>query len=804
MEDVSVPVVLSIGGDLGQFYTGRSQVVGGGDTGRVIIETGGRIGTIDINGNINGDRDNSVADDVLERLTGEPMVITTGLDDGQTGDIGLIIVGGSVTGDELIIDTSATPGAVVGGLLVGQRLGDFGVPGGGDDIGFFDGDEGVILNLGDGSDIRFVDTPAIDLREGQNADIPIFTNQTIEFVDDAGGRVFISVSIETAVDVQVGRVVIVPVDGAEGVAIARIELNLQGTGTATGGVTLNITSQGNDQDVISIGRIRVIESDIGAQINISGTAEVDVWRIDAPNGLGLVQNTTPGGDIVSIDTLTLDTLRIVNNERNGNLGRTQVPEFGPRLIGPRLGLQLGTNNAVFGAIGVDQLGDDVDDARILDLDFNGEIYRPTNDGSVVNGEAFAEDIGFPMDDTLNGLLVREGGLTLAEASGAIGDVILQGGDLVTVRANSDNVTADGNFDGIVGTIFSPLNIDLVQVGDGLVSSETGTFTPFAEGGIFAQSNIRRVEATQQDAFINGIIIAASSFVDNGTAPTNGIDSIFVGSNGGDIVDSEIYISQLDTWWTGELLDGDEVFFKDVLRDITIINGDLFRSEIGTFELQSLRITGGAYDASFVEVLGDVTTSISADEFRNTTLDGGLLEFRESVILVGQDLQSLTTNNNGSFADTQLSVIGEVVGSIRTGDVVRSAISVANTLRALNITGDMLASELVAGQLVSMTVSNSIRITSIAISGPIQNLRVQNEIDRSEISVTGPDGRIDLLEVVNDLDAQITSSGRIGTLRSTMGSIDGSIVTLNSNADINLIDAAVDVLSTTDIGGNLNQ
>ncbi|MEO1535444.1 MAG: hypothetical protein AAFS11_07775, partial [Planctomycetota bacterium] len=115
IEDVSVPVVLSIGGDLGQFYTGRSQVVGGGDTGRVIIETGGRIGTIDINGNINGDRDNSVADDVLERLVGEPMVIRTGLDDGQTGDIGLIIVGASVTGDELIIDTSATPGAVVGG-----------------------------------------------------------------------------------------------------------------------------------------------------------------------------------------------------------------------------------------------------------------------------------------------------------------------------------------------------------------------------------------------------------------------------------------------------------------------------------------------------------------------------------------------------------------------------------------------------------------------------------------------------------------------------------------------------------------
>ncbi|MEL6796736.1 MAG: hypothetical protein AAFO89_07910, partial [Planctomycetota bacterium] len=278
----------------------------------------------------------------------------------------------------------------------------------------------------------------------------------------------------------------------------------------------------------------------------------------------------------------------------------------------------------------------------------------------------------------------------------------------------------------------------------------------------------------------------------------------VNSNGGGIIDSDLLTSQVDTWWTGEYLDGDSVALVNTLREISVNNGDIFRSRIGTFDMQSLLITGGAYDATLLEVQGDLFGEIRADEFRNTTLDGGLREFAESTIEIGQDLERLSTNNSGQFADTQLSVIGELRSNITTGTVIRSAIEVANTLTAFTINGDLLASEIVTGRIISMNVSDSIRVSSISVSGPLENLRVQDEIDRSEISVTGPDGRIDTLEAVNDLDAQISSSGRIGTLRSTMGSIDGSIVTTNEDADIVLIDAAIDVLSTTDIGGNLAQ
>ncbi len=801
-DDAPNAVTLSIGRDLGQFYTGRSQVVGGGDASFVFIETGGRVGTIFIGGYLGGDSDELAVTGVAGS-DGLPFSVRTGLDADQSGDIGFITIGGHVAGDQLIIDTSATPGSVVGGLAVSQLIGNTGeFPTAANEQGFYFGDDGPILLLGDGSDIRFVDTPRIDLLEGIDVTIPIRTNEPIELIDDAGGRVQISVSLETAVPQNVGRIIIVPVEGAEGVAIARIEVNLTGTGNVAGGTTLNINSfpSGSDDDVISIGRIVVTESDAGSQILINGETEVDVWRIDAPQGLLRVENNTEGGDIVALDTQSLDTIRILE----GDLGRTQVPEYGPRLIGPILGLQIGVNTGVFGAMGVDISGNVGVTADILDPDLFGGIFRPTNDGTVLAGAAFAEDVGFPINDTLNGVVVRQGGLTLAEASGAVGDVILQGGDLLTVRANSDNLTEPGRFDGIIGSIFSPVHIDLVDVGQGLVSSETGTGTPFAEGGIFAQGFIRRIEATDPGAFINGII-AASTAIDAPASTiqpnTAGIDSLIVNSNGGGIFDSDIRLSQLDAFWAGFRLDGDTTL-RGAVRELTVTNGDIFRSQISTNELSIMRVSGGAFDASTLDVRGRVTGEISADEFRNTTLDGGRLEFRPSLITVAEDLERLSTINNGSISDTQVSVVGEVRGSITAGDIVRSAIEVANTLRTLTIRGDMLASELVVGQLITLSVENSIRVSSITVSGPLETLRVQNEIDRSDISVTGPNGRIDLIEVVNDLDANISSSGRIGTIRSSAGSIDGSIVTTNSSADIMSIDAAVDILATTDIGGNL--
>ncbi|MEM1071465.1 MAG: hypothetical protein AAGH71_01395 [Planctomycetota bacterium] len=792
INQLSGEVILTIGRDLGAFHTGRSSVVGGGDADGILIETGGRIGLIDINDNIGGDQDDS--DGGALNRTNNPFTIRTGLDPDQSGDIGLIIVGRQVVGDTLTIDTSASPGSVVGGLLVAQRVQDFGTADAfGDDFGFFDGAEGVNLILGPDSDIRFVDTPQIDLTESEDASLPLILGQTLELVDDAGGRVEIVVNQDGAFQQQVGSVIVVPSDVGEGVAIARIEVDLTGNGNPTGGRTLSITGEGGQDvnDIISIGRIVVTFSDPGAIIDISGPAQIDVWRIDAPEGLNSIENRTPNGDIVAIDTLTLDTLRVTD----GDIGRTQVPEYGPRLIGPVLGLTAGLVGEVEGAIGITQ------GAEITAIDWNGQIYRPTTDANFGAGNAYLDDTGSPFDDALNGVIVRSGDITLVESNRSVGDVIAQDidADIVTVRANADNTLDSDTFEGIFGSIFSARDIDLVQVGDGIIRSETGNDTPFAETGIYAQRFITRVEATLEGSVISSNIVASAVNAD-ATAETLGIDVIDV--RNGDIDGAYIGAAQLVQYYNDDNYFRDGIFAEEI-RLISVSEGDIFRSEIQTTDLTDLSITGGFYDATDTSITGEVISQITADGFRNTTLEGELREFRPSAIRVGEDLEQLIVTQQGDISDTLISVLGDITSSIVTTNLIRAEIVVANTINALAVSESILASSITAGQLSAVSVSDTVQISSFSISGPIINFTVLNEVVRSEFAVTGPDGRIDLLTATNDLDADITSSGRIGTLSSLNGSISGTIATTTERGDVNQISAALDINSETDIAGDLN-
>ena len=76
---------------------------------------------------------------------------------------------------------------------------------------------------------------------------------------------------------------------------------------------------------------------------------------------------------------------------------------------------------------------------------------------------------------------------------ALGDVILQGDNatITTLRANSDGITPQDGFDGVVGTIYAG-NLGDIDVGDGLRGSLT---EPLARAGIFAANDIQRVGST---------------------------------------------------------------------------------------------------------------------------------------------------------------------------------------------------------------------------------------------------------------------------------------------------------------------
>ncbi len=794
----TAPNDFTIGGNFGTLYTGRLGIVGArpinGDVSNFTLNVGGQIALLNIGGGIGIDQDNATGQ--LPVLNNEPVVIRTGLDADLDGHIGMIRLGSHLAGDALTIDTSASPGSIVGALLVSQDVGNFGNDGlYGNDFGIFDGFTGTTLNLGLDSDIRFVDTPTIDLLSSAEFALPIISGQTLSLVDDAGGRVDISITSREFFGIELGRVYVVPVDGSQGVAIARIEVDsLVGTGTLAGGRTLRIRGENGQSvnDIISIGRILIRASDAFSDIVIEGSAQIDVWRIDAVQGLNSITQNTPRGDIVAIDTNSLNTLRI----RQGDLGRTELLQWGPSEIGPFLGIVSGAGGMVAGAIGIEPL--------IMDGNWNTQTFRPTNDANFDGGNAYLDDIGSPVDGYLNGVIIRTGTVTLVEATGGIGDVIsvnLQG-DILTVRANSNNTSAAGDFNGIFGTIFSGRDIDLVEIGDGLRGSGAG---PMASAGIFATSGIDTVRDNINNGDIEGVIAAASFDRDLITnprvIPQIGINAIRL-TRGGSIRDA--YISTavtIDEFWTGNGYNNGTAFVG-TLDDVTVSRGDIFRSIIEVANLDTLTITNGFYDATDLSVRNQART-ISAAGFRNSTIGGDLLEYRISRIIVAEDLDRLRVVN-GDLVDTSVFITGSLLTSITANNFVRANIGISNTINAITLGGDMLASTINTGQLRSMVVGNSIRTSAISVSGPLINLTVGNQINRTDITVSGPDGRIDLIRVTNTLNADITSSGVVGTISSTAGDITGSITTTTTRANIGLISAFRDLAVETDIGGNLNQ
>jgi len=792
------PNDFTVGMNFGSLYTGLSDADGmgtgyaQGDLGDFTLVTGGQIGYINVSGGIGTDQDGAILG--LPTLNNQPVVIRTGVDPDLAGHIGMIRVGSHVAGDTLTIDTSATNGSIVGGLLISQDAPDFGLDTTYlDDRGIFDGFGGIDLQLGQDSDIRFVDIPFIDLQGAANAFLPIITGETLRLVDDAGGRVEITVTSREVFGFEIGRVYVVPVEGSEGVAIARIEIDdLSGTGVFTGGRTLRIRGESGQSvnDIISIGRILIRESDAFSEILIDGPAQIDVLRIDAPAGLQTINQDTPDGDIVAIDTNSLETLRI----QQGDLGRTEVLAWGPQQIGPTLGINDNDSNQTPFEL----------DAALIEVRWNGEVFRPTTDSDIVFDNAYLDDIGAPFDVFLNGIVIRTGGISdRIEVSGGIGDVISEdaAADINIIRANDDETTLDGEFDGIFGTIFSARDIVLVEIGDGLAGRGD---SPFAAAGIFAGGSIDRIRDNVDGANIEGVITAASVNVDGVVrlAGIAGINEIEL-RTGGSIRDAYIATSRnLDEFWRGAFYGNEGVFFG-AINEISVTDGNIFRSRIITPELITLEIRGGFFDATDLRVLDSVINTISADGFRNSTTGGDPLEFRQSRILVGEDLERLRVTSDGDFVDTTLGVIGSVVRNISANNIIRGNIGVSNTINAIDLTGSMLASTLTAGQLLAFTAADSIRTSTISISGPIRNITVGNEISRTDITVSGPDGRIDLISAANTIHANIVSSGRIAEINSLTGDIRGSISTTTDRGDIDLITAARDLAITTDIGGNLD-
>ncbi len=808
-------VELFVNGDLGELITGLNPLAGAigpneGDVNFLNLRVGGRIGNVNIRGGIGMDQDNipGPRDTVqFDPARNADVVIQTGIN-GGAGDIGIFRTGFHLISGALSIRTS--PGSVIGGLLFSQDVyNEVGVRTGLYNYGFFTGDRGVYLNTGAGSDIRFIDFPKLSQISGNDVFTPIRAATPIEVVDDNGTvlRIFVENPAGVGDTGIVGQIRSIAVDGGQGSAIGQISVNLAGgrkltiEGVATG---VNPNAQ------ISIGRLLVTGSDVASSISLTGSIQVDVYRIDIAGDMNTITNDTPGGDIVFIDTNTLNSINI----ERGNLGNTQLPAFGPQNWGANLGLAYGTGagGGIGGPITVPK------DIFFDSINASAAIYRPIRDDELyANNAAYADDLGMPIHDRVRGLVVRTGNLGAVTVSGNIYDVYVPGGNIGNVLANSDSagVADHTRFEGISGVIYAGGDIGIIDPGDGIAASSD---TPLANTGILAlddigQLNVGRIRGT----ILTGNILALNddSAEDVGALLT-GFASITV--DNGVIKDAYFGSDNIDSWWHSPVTrDGIAHVGEVGLFNLTRTN--FFRSTISALNIGTVQISDGSFDASRI-LAGNDIGSVTAAGYRNSTLLGDSNEVRYNEILAGHNIDKILAGAVGGagggigappsvdaatsdISDLTVEAGGSITGGVAARNISRSKFSVAVAMPSFAASGSIRASLINAGSVTTITAGKDIVSSEINISGNAETISAIDRIYNSSIAITGPAGRLNAIQAGTLFDGELTVTGTINRI-SSGGDIKLTLVTSSSVGDINLIQAARDADVRGDIGGNLQQ
>lgn len=768
------------GADFGALEVGVSPVAGiapnEGDVGDLLLQAGRNIGVLDVRGSVGWAFEDT---SVVPGTTGFTTIIAGAA--GAGGDLGLFRVGGIVNGPSLTI--SIPDDGTLGAFLVQQDL-----PLLGDGLFPFNGITGQVnISTGFGADVRFVTTPQIDGNNREDSTIPIIANTPLELIDDGGARVTLQVLGSTRVG-PLGFVRFVPVNNSLGVAIAQVVIDL------SGGERLDIIGTGPQSDTVSIGEIIVTASSGGAAIRIDGTAEVDVWRITQTDTAAFqqIEQFSPNGDVVAIDMAQLQVARFAT----GDLGRTETVEWGPRLIGPFLGVNgTAVDTQVGGALGYNVI--------VNNDNFNGGTFRPVADAPDGADGNYLSDQGALFDGWLNGLVVRTGSVDNVTVGGAIGDVILQGEGtgIIDVIANADGVTPLGEFDGLIGTIYADI-INNVDIGDGLVGFGTG---PFAEAGIFAADDLVQVVGGRiPGADIRGVIGAFNrtvGFVTLTTSPdsvstrTTAINEpIGIGTiqlvGGGDFVNAQILASTLTFFY-------DAVFGGNGGANTGSVNilgtdASFIGSEIDAFNILNVDLTNGIWDGSEARAGGNIDI-IRAAEFRNSSLTGLPSEITANIITAGENIGTIeTAAQAGDISDLTVDTNGSLTGRLAARNITRLSFDADNITNEINTAGELRGSQFATGRLTNLFAAGDVRTTTISVAGTADRIRSNGSFLNTSINITGPDSRLVELSAAGAFTGSVTSAGAINTIRTESGDIVGSIETTRGAATVGTIEAARDL------------
>ncbi|CAK9072380.1 Uncharacterized protein SCF082_LOCUS35610, partial [Durusdinium trenchii] len=195
IETEGSPLVFEIGGDLGAIITGQSPIIGTGPTEgdlyartSITFDVGGTIDYIDVSGTGGFDQD---TDGLPGASPLGSITFRTGTA-GGSGDIGIIRFGSIVASDAINVITA--PGSTVLGFFVSQDVTDPIGPYVGIDSLVRTSGQGVNFSLGAGSDLRFFDTPNITNILGVDSQIDLVIGESVELIDDAGGRFTVEIN----------------------------------------------------------------------------------------------------------------------------------------------------------------------------------------------------------------------------------------------------------------------------------------------------------------------------------------------------------------------------------------------------------------------------------------------------------------------------------------------------------------------------------------------------------------------------------------------------------------------------------
>ncbi|MCK4276875.1 MAG: hypothetical protein KAX78_10200, partial [Phycisphaerae bacterium] len=450
--------------------------------------------------------------------------------------------------------------------------------------------------------------------------------------------------------------------------------------------------------------------------------------------------------------------------------------------------------------------------------------------------------------TVNGLAMGEMngigdswiGINKVVADGAIGDLRVMG-TIGTIRANADKITYFGNWDGIMGLVWSDTRLDRIYVGDGLLDDG---------GGDKAKA------AILSSGFIGLVSIEGPYYVQE-PSPFADLDKRLAGGMAFGLLNGSI-IGRLNGYgWT--VLDGDGNPAVDIYGNTTAQDYDAVHRVIGTkgavltanvlgFGLDSFwalktsfTVTGGVGTVDFSgpgakidgsEIAGwyvrKVSTSVDSEGIDWSHISGDI-SFSGAGVVIGEILAGGpgmrntnvvltggsigTVRGIGPVADLYRCVFVGGAGMKYLGfrDINTNGIHMPGVVETIHAWRDMSFNDVgsganygaYVGAIKRLTVGRDFVMNGLHVASEL-TMDVKGNFTDSTITMYGSSSQLQSLTVDGDISGQIQCAGRIGSIISKNGQISADIITLNDDGDVGLLQAAGGFAGDVTVGGSLSR